>query len=220
MAHNTVKSYTKENYLKTLYHLTSAKGEVTLNELAQDLGLKMPSVTSMVQKLANEKLIRYEKYKPVHLTEKGKKEAGLIIRKHRLTEMFLVEKMQFGWEEVHDIAEQLEHLESEPFFRKIDEMLGYPSIDPHGSPIPDLHGKMRSITIIPLSEVPDGKTVRLTGLTQSGDDFLKFLNTKKIKLGVSIKVIKKEAFDGSMKLSINKDELSLSEIVCKQLLVV
>jgi DtxR family Mn-dependent transcriptional regulator len=220
MAHNTVKSYTKENYLKTLYHLTSAKGEVTINELAQDLGLKMPSVTSMVQKLANEKLIRYEKYKPVHLTEKGKKEAGLIIRKHRLTEMFLVEKMQFGWEEVHDIAEQLEHLESEPFFRKIDEMLGYPSIDPHGSPIPDLHGKMRSITRIPLSEVPDGKTVRLTGLTQSGDDFLKFLNTKKIKLGVSIKVIKKEAFDGSMKLSINKDELSLSEIVCKQLLVV
>ncbi len=105
MAHNTVKSYTKENYLKTLYHLTSAKGEVTINELAQDLGLKMPSVTSMVQKLANEKLIRYEKYKPVHLTEKGKKEAGLIIRKHRLTEMFLVEKMQFGWEEVHDIAE-------------------------------------------------------------------------------------------------------------------
>ncbi len=99
-------------------------------------------------------------------------------------------------------------------------MLGYPSIDPHGSPIPDLHGKMRSITRIPLSEVPDGKTVRLTGLTQSGDDFLKFLNTKKIKLGVSIKVIKKEAFDGSMKLSINKDELSLSEIVCKQLLVV
>jgi len=220
MAHNTVKSYTKENYLKTLYHLTSAKGEVTINELAQDLGLKMPSVTSMVQKLANEKLIRYEKYKPVHLTEKGKKEAGLIIRKHRLTEMFLVEKMQFGWEEVHDIAEQLEHLESEPFFRKIDEMLGYPSIDPHGSPIPDLHGKMRSITRIPLSEVPDGKTVRLTGLTQSGDDFLKFLNTKKIKLGVSIKVIKKESFDGSMKLSINKDDLSLSEIVCKQLLVV
>lgn len=220
MAKGILKSYTKENYLKALYHLTTEKGEVTINELAQHLNLKMPSVTSMVQKLSDEKLLKYEKYKPVKLTDKGRKEAGLIIRKHRLTEMFLVEKMQFGWEEVHNIAEQIEHIESVPFFQKMDEMLGYPSTDPHGSPIPDRQGAVGTIDRIALSEVKEGKTVRLTGLAQSGDDLLKFLNSKKISLGTAIKVIKKEVFDGSMQLLINKEKVSLSDIVCKQLLVI
>lgn len=220
MTKGTLKSYTKENYLKALYHLTAEKGEVTINELAQHLNLKMPSVTSMVQKLSDEKLLKYEKYRPVRLTEKGRKEAGLIIRKHRLTEMFLVEKMQFGWEEVHNIAEQIEHIESAPFFQKMDEMLGYPTTDPHGSPIPDPQGKVGAIDNVALSEVKEGKTVRLAGLAQSGDDFLKFLNSKKIRLGTAIKVIRKETFDGSMQLLINKEEISLSDVVCRQLLVI
>lgn len=219
MGINNVKSHTKENYLKALYHLTSGKGEVAVNELARTLDLKMPSVTSMMQKLADEKLIKYEKYKPVMLTEKGKREAGLIIRKHRLTEMFLVQVMDFGWEEVHDIAEQIEHIKSREFFEKMDEMLGFPSEDPHGSPIPDRQGRMEPVSRTPLSDVKAGRTVTLTGLAQSADDFLKFLNSKNIKLGAIIKVIRKEPFDGSMALLINKAEVTLSEMVCRQLLV-
>lgn len=219
MKENTNKSHTKENYLKALYHLTSSKGEVGVNELATRLELKMPTVTSMIQKLSDEKLIRYEKYKPVSLTENGKKEAGMVIRKHRLTEMFLVEIMNLGWEEVHDIAEQIEHIKSPKFFQKMDEMLGFPSEDPHGSPIPDQKGKVKTVERNPLSEALEGQKVKLTGLSQSGKDFLKFLNTKGIKLGAIIKVREKETYDGSMKLLIDKSEMILSQVVCDQLLV-
>jgi DtxR family Mn-dependent transcriptional regulator len=135
-------SLTKENYLKALFALSNQTDEVTVNELSKSLGIKMPTVTSMMKKLAEKKLVNYESYKPLSLTEKGKREAGMIIRKHRLTEMFLVEVMGFGWEEVHEIAEQVEHTQSPEFFEKMDQMLGYPKIDPHGSPIPDKTGKM------------------------------------------------------------------------------
>ena len=135
-------SLTKENYLKALFALSNEADEVTVNELSKRLGIKMPTVTSMMKKLAEKKLVNYESYKPLRLTEKGKREAGIIIRKHRLTEMFLAEIMGFGWEEVHEIAEQVEHIQSPDFFEKMDKMLGYPKIDPHGSPIPDKTGRM------------------------------------------------------------------------------
>ena len=112
-------SYTEENYLKALFNLSAEKGEVSPNEVSKQLGIKMPTVNSMMKKLAEKKLVIYESYKPIRLTEKGKKEAGLIIRKHRLTEMFLVQQMGFGWEEVHEIAEQVEHLQSPVFFEKM-----------------------------------------------------------------------------------------------------
>ena len=131
-----VNSLTEENYLKALFALSNETDEVTVNELSKRLGIKMPTVTSMMKKLAEKKLVNYQSYKPLKLTEKGKKEAGIIIRKHRLTEMFLVEVMGFGWEEVHEIAEQIEHIQSPIFFEKMDEMLGFPKIDPHGSPLP------------------------------------------------------------------------------------
>ena len=130
-------SYTEENYLKALFNLANEMGEVSANELSKHLEIKMPTVNSMMKKLSEKKLVYYESYKPFKLTEKGKKEAGLVIRKHRLTEMFLVEKMDFGWEQVHVIAEQIEHIKSPEFFEKMDQMLGFPTIDPHGSPIPD-----------------------------------------------------------------------------------
>ena len=117
-----MNSYTEENYLKAIFNLSSEKGEVSANELSKHLGIKMPTVNSMMKKLAEKKLVLYESYKPLRLSEKGKKEAGLIIRKHRLTEMFLVQKMGFGWEEVHEIAEQIEHLHSPVFFEKMDAM--------------------------------------------------------------------------------------------------
>src|SRR6478672_4911717 len=126
--HLRMHSYTEENYLKALFNLANEKGEVGPNELSKQLAIKMPTVNSMMKKLADKKLVYYESYKPLRLTEKGKKEAGLIIRKHRLTEMFLVQKMGFGWENVHEIAEQVEHIHSPDFFQKMDELLGFPKI--------------------------------------------------------------------------------------------
>ena len=118
-----MNSLVEENYLKALFNLSIENGQVNVNDLSQRLEIKMPTVTSMMKKLAGKGLVHYESYKPLRLTEQGKIEAALIIRKHRLTEMFLVEKMGFGWEQVHDIAEQIEHIHSDLFFAKIDELL-------------------------------------------------------------------------------------------------
>ena len=213
-------SYTEENYLKALFNLSSEKGEVSANELSKQLGIKMPTVNSMMKKLAEKKLVYYESYKPLRLTEKGKREAGLIIRKHRLTEMFLVQKMGFGWEEVHEIAEQIEHLHSPNFFEKMDALLGYPKIDPHGSPIPDKTGKMEWIHYEKLSSCKAGDTVKLAAVIHTTDDFLKFLNIRELHLGVKIKIKAIETFDGSMVLNYNKRTAEmLSHTVCERMLV-
>ncbi len=212
-------SHIQENYLKALYHLTADKKEVTVNELAKKMDLKMPSVTSMMKKMADEKLIKYEKYKPVRLTDKGKKLAGLIIRKHRLTEMFLVNVMNFGWEEVHEIAEQIEHIKSSSFFNKMDEMLGFPVRDPHGSVIPDPFGNISEEVHVSLSDVAVGEGVKVIGLAQSEDSFLRFLNSKNIKLGAEMKVLEKEEFDGSIVIEMNKKKISLSSKVADDIYI-
>ena len=170
----------EENYLKALFSLENEHGEVNVNELSKRLGIKMPTVTSMMKKLAANKLVHYESYKPLKLSEKGRKEAALIIRKHRLAEMYLVEKMGFGWEQVHDIAEQIEHIQSAPFFAKMDELLGYPKIDPHGSPIPDKHGKMMWRGYNKLSDCKENETVTIIAVLNTSDDFLKFLIYPKV----------------------------------------
>jgi DtxR family Mn-dependent transcriptional regulator len=213
-------SYTEENYLKTLFNLSAEKGEVSVNEISKELGIKMPTVNSMMKKLADKKLVQYESYKPLRLTEKGKKEAGLIIRKHRLTEMFLVQQMGFGWEEVHEIAEQIEHLQSPAFFEKIDALLGHPKTDPHGSPIPDKNGKMEWLQYERLSNCKPGDTVKLSAVLQTSDEFLKFLNSRELKLGQKIKIKRIEKFDDSMTVSYGKkiDEM-LSHTVSERLLV-
>lgn len=213
-------SYTEENYLKALFNLANEKGEVSANELSKKLEIKMPTVNSMMKKLADKKLVHYESYKPLKLTEKGKKEAGLIIRKHRLTEMFLVQKMDFGWEQVHEIAEQMEHLHAPDFFEKMDEMLGYPTIDPHGSPIPDKTGKISWKQYDKLSDCKAGDTVKLAAVINGSDDFFKFLNSRELQLGVKIKVKSVEAFDKSMQVSYNKKTAeTLSHTVTERLLV-
>lgn len=213
-------SKTEENYLKELFNLANAKGEVSTNEISKRLAIKMPTVNSMMKKLAEKKLVHYESYKPLRLTEKGKKEAGLIIRKHRLTEMFLVQKMDFGWEQVHEIAEQIEHLQSPLFFEKMDAMLGYPTIDPHGSPIPDKTGKIDWIQYEKLSDCKAGDTVRLSAVIHTTDEFLKFLNSRELQLGLKIKIKNVEKFDGSMVIAYNKKTAeSLSHTVSERLLV-
>jgi len=215
-----MNSLTEENYLKALFSLSSERGEVSVHELSQRLGIKMPTVTSMMKKLAEKKLVNYESYKPMRLTEKGKREAGLIIRKHRLTEMFLVQTMNFGWDEVHEIAEQLEHVHSPEFFEKMDELLGFPKLDPHGEPIPDKNGRMEWRQYQKLSDCKSSETVTLCAVVNTSADFLKFLNTRELRLGVKIKLKSVEAFDGSMIVSYGKRQLeTLSHTVCERLLV-
>ncbi len=210
----------EENYLKTLYNLANEAGEVNINELSKRLSIKMPSVNSMIKKFADKDLVFYESYKPVKLTDKGRKEAALIIRKHRLTEMFLMEKMGFGWEEVHDIAEQIEHIKSETFFNKMDEMLGYPKTDPHGSPIPDAKGNMDEPSYRKLSNCKAGEKVTFMAVTHSSEEFLKFLNNRNLSLGTVIMILGIEEYDNSMKVSYNgKKEELLSHKVCDNLMV-
>ena len=213
-------SLTEENYLKALYNIANEAGEVNVAELSKSLDIKMPTVTSMMKKLANKKLVHYESYKPLRLTEKGKKEAGLIIRKHRLTEMFLVDKMKIGWEDVHDIAEQIEHIQSPVFFEKMDELLGYPKVDPHGSPIPDRKGKIVWKEYNKLSDCKTGETVRLAAVINTSSEFLKFLNTREMRLGLKIKIKSIEPFDKSIVVSYGKRTAEvLSNIACERLLV-
>ena len=215
-----MNSQTEENYLKALFNRANEKGETSVNELSKQLGIKIPTVNSMIKKLAEKKLVHYESYKPIRLTEKGKKEAALIIRKHRLTEMYLVEKMGFGWEQVHNIAEQVEHIQSPEFFGKMDELLGYPKVDPHGSPIPDRNGKMQWLEYSKLSDCKAGDSVVLAAVTYSSDEFLKFLNTRDLHLGVALKIKSVETFDGTMTVGYGKRKgETLSRMVAERLLV-
>ncbi len=215
-----MNSLTEENYLKALYNISNETGEVNVTELSKRLQLKMPTVTSMMKKLAEKKLVNYQSYKPLSLTEKGKKEAGLIIRKHRLTEMFLVEKMKFGWEDVHDIAEQIEHIQSPVLFEKMEELLGYPKIDPHGSPIPNRDGKVVWKEYDKLSDCNVGETVSLSAVINTSSEFLKFLNSRDMNLGLKIKIKSIEPFDKSIVVSYGKRQAEvLSNVVCERLLV-
>jgi DtxR family transcriptional regulator, Mn-dependent transcriptional regulator len=212
-------SLTEENYLKALFALSAPAGEVSVNDLSRHLEIKMPTVTSMMKKLAEKKLVHYESYKPIKLTEKGKREAGAIIRKHRLTEMFLVQVMGFGWEEVHEIAEQVEHIQAPELFEKMDEMLGFPKMDPHGSPIPDKTGKMEWQSFVKLSDCKPGETLRLKAVLDSSSSFLKYLNSRELKLGLKMQVKSIEPFDQTMIVSYgNRRTETLSSKVSEMLL--
>jgi len=213
-------SLTEENYLKALFNLSTETGEVSVSELSKRLEIKKPTVTSMMKALARKNLVFYESYRPIRLTEAGKKEARIIIRKHRLTEMFLVEKMGFGWENVHEIAEQVEHIHSPEFFERMNELLGRPNFDPHGSPIPDLNGEMVNVAYPKLSDCKIGEEVILTAVINSSLEFLTFLNAHEIKLGIHIQIIAVEPFDRSMTICYgNRSSQMLSHTVCERLLV-
>ena len=213
-------SLTEENYIKTIYSLSQVEGEVSVSELAKKLSVKLPTVTSMLKKLSAKKLVSYAPYRGIKITEKGKKEALSIIRKHRLAELFLVKILKLGWEEVHDIAEQLEHVNSELFYNRIDELLGYPKADPHGEPIPDANGKIVSPKSIPLSQATEGASVKISAVSNDAKSFLDHLNAKGLQIGDFITIKRKEAFDGSVAI-INKakKETMLSHQVVEKIWV-
>ena len=193
--------------------------EVSVNDLSKRLQIKMPSVNSMIKKFAEKNWVIYESYKPIRVTEAGRKEAALIVRKHRLTEMFLVEKMGFGWENVHEIAEQLEHIHSDAFFDKMDEILHHPKVDPHGEPIPDKDGVVVQPELKKLSQCKENENVVFASVTTSSDDFLSYLNKRNIQLGTEMKVISIENFDQSMLIEIDGKQEVFSKLVCEKLLV-
>ena len=216
---NNMNSLTEENYLKAIFHLLDSENQVTVNELSKFLQIKMPSVNSMMKKFADKNWVIYETYKPIRVTELGRKEAAIVVRKHRLTEMFLVEKMGFGWENVHEIAEQLEHVHSEDFFDKMDEILNFPKVDPHGEPIPDKDGIIITQNLKKLSECKVNDMVILTSVTISTDDFLNYLNQRNLALGAEILIKNIEKFDGSMQIYFSDRTEVLSKMVCEKLLV-
>lgn len=211
---------TEENYLKALLALADPAGKVSISDLSRSLGVSTPSANSMVKKLAERGLVNYEKYKPLQLTPAGQKAAALIIRKHRLTEMYLVERMGFGWEEVHAIAEQIEHVKSPNFFSRMDELMGHPTLDPHGSPIPDANGHFAETHRRRLSDCQAGQTVTIVGLAHNSNDFLHFLNDRQLKLQSTITIHHREAFDGTLTVSYpGHKNVALSKTAADRILV-
>lgn len=209
----------EEDYLKCLYHLQQGNKSVSTNEIANYLSMKPSSVSDMLKKLAEKKCVDYLKYKGSSLTKKGELIALSVIRKHRLWETFLVNKLGFSWSNVHNIAEQLEHVNSEELIDKLDHFLAYPKIDPHGDPIPQKNGTIAELNQKLLSELEDGEKGVITGIKKGTPSLLNFLDQKKIKLGDQIQLISIIEFDQSAEVIIHKKNISLSEKICNNLLI-
>jgi DtxR family Mn-dependent transcriptional regulator len=213
-------SSSKEDYLKAIYHLQSQDGVVSTNELAGELQTRAASVTDMLKKLKGQKLLNYEPYKGFRLSSEGKKVAVQIVRKHRLWEYFLVEKLHFEWDEIHEIAEELEHVSSRKLIDRLDEFLGFPKIDPHGDPIPDSSGKLERAQQICLVDLPLHIQAQVSGIGDQSTDMLEMLRHKNIKLGAWIEIKKKFSYDGSLEIKIrNASPATISGQVAKNIFV-
>ncbi len=216
-----MNSFTEENYLKTIFHLSEkSDAPVATNSISEVMGNKAASVTDMLRKLAEKGLINYVKYQGVSLTKKGRETAIAIIRKHRLWEVFLVEKLGFKWDEVHEIAEELEHIKAPELVDRLDEFLGHPTHDPHGDPIPNSRGEFQKNEWIILAKMNPGQTGILSGVSEHSSVFLQYLEQQGLLLGTRIKLEEIMAFDGSLKLLINQNQsLSISREAAKNLLM-
>lgn len=213
-------TFSEENYLKTIYHLTTLlDSEISTNAIAEKMETKASSVTDMLKKLSEKNLVHYKKYQGVSLTDKGLHSAKMIVRKHRLWEVFLVDKLDFPWDEVHDIAEQLEHIKSEKLINKLDEFLNFPTEDPHGDPIPNAEGQIIKVEKQLLSELTERQTGVCVGVKDTSSEFLQYLDKQEIALGSKIEVISKESFDLSLKIKVNTKELMISNKIAANLFV-
>lgn len=210
----------EENYLKAIFHLGNGEaGSISTNAIAEQMETKPSSVTDMAKKLAEKGLVHYKKYQGISLTDAGTRTALSIIRKHRLWEVFLVKKLDFTWDEVHEVAEQLEHIKSEKLIDKIDALLDFPKYDPHGDPIPTKDGKFMERDKQLLSEMPIHAQGVCVGVKDSSAPFLKFLDKNKIALGNTIKILDKEDFDQSLQILMEGKELRISHQIASNLYV-
>jgi len=214
-----MQSFTEENYLKVIYHLAEKTNNVQTNAIAEQIQTKPASVTDMIKKLADKGFVDYVKYQGVTLTEKGKQAAIDIVRKHRLWEVFLVDKLNFKWDEVHDVAEELEHIKSVDLIERLDEFLGFPKSDPHGDPIPDKNGRFAKTQFIKLIElsINDGGTI--TGVSQHSSAFLKHLEKLGLTLGKEIQITDVTDFDGSVEIVVDNKQINISREVAKHILI-
>lgn len=211
---------TEENYLKAIFSLSiEASKAVSTNAIAEQLATKASSVTDMVKKLSEKKLVNYKKYQGVALTVLGREIAVKIVRKHRLWEVFLVKHLDFSWDEVHDVAEQLEHVKSTKLVQQLDAFLEYPTHDPHGDPIPDADGNIPLHTDLVLASLDAGASCVIIGVKDTSTSFLKYLDSSGITLGTEIALLHKEEFDNSMSLQMGANQLSVSHQITKNLLV-
>ena len=214
-------SHTEENYLKAIFKLTEAEDRpASTNALAAEMATAPPSVTDMLKRLAAKELIFYEKHRGVTLSELGQKTATKLVRRHRLWEVFLVEKLGFGWESVHDIAEQLEHVQGDGLTDRLDQFLGYPKFDPHGDPIPDAEGRFNRLDQLPLARLNLGQSAVVTGVNDHSPVFLKFLEKNGLQLGTALQLLERIEFDGSVRVQLEDGQIALlSEKACANLLV-
>lgn len=214
-------SFTEENYLKAIYHLSDGNSNaVSTNQISEITNTKAASVTDMLKKLADKKLINYIRYQGVTLTETGHDAAVNIVRKHRLWEVFLVQKLGFKWDEVHDIAEELEHINSDTLINRLDDFLGNPGTDPHGDPIPDRSGTIHHKKLVNISNMREGQSGTISGVSEHSSVFLKLLEKHGLTLGTKIMITEIIEFDGSIILSAGQTtERTISREVAKNILV-
>jgi len=210
----------EENYIKAIYHLQKVDGMVTTNELAAELQTKPASITDMMKKLKVKKLLNYQPYQGFRLTADGTKVALGIIRRHRLWEFFLAEKLKFTWDEVHEVAEDLEHVSNKKLIDKLDEYLGFPRIDPHGDPIPDANGKIEISKKICITELAVNTISTVASVSDHSSEILELLEHKKIAIGTKVEVKKKFEFDNSLEIKINRRPvITISEQLAKNIFV-
>ena len=213
-------SVSEENYIKAIYNLNGSKQLVSTNALAELMDTKPASVTDMLKKLKAKKLIIYQPYQGCRLNAEGVKVALNIVRRHRLWEYFLAEKLQFGWSEVHAVAEELEHVSSPKLIEQLDEYLGFPRFDPHGDPIPDNEGRMQMLAQVKLTQLPLHAKAKVSGLTDQSADMLELLKHRNITIGTEVEINRKFGFDHSVEIKIPDHPLFIiSEQAAQHILV-
>ncbi len=213
-------SLSEENYLKAIFHLErSYPTGVSTNALAEEMSTKASSVTDMIKRLSEKKLVAYKKYQGVKLSKFGREAAVDVIRKHRLWEVFLVDKLGFAWDEVHEVAEQLEHIKSDKLIKELDRFLDFPKRDPHGDPIPDSKGNFVTSNKVLLAELKKGESGICIGVKDSSPEFLQYLDKNNIALGQLIVILEKESFDQSMLINLNGKELKISNVISSNLYI-
>lgn len=214
-------SSTEENYIKSIFHLSEDGDEnISTNDIARSVNATAASVTDMLKKLKKKKIITYEKYQGVRLTKEGETIGKYIVRKHRLWEVFLVEKLGYSWDKIHDIAEQLEHIRSEEMIDKLDRFLGFPKFDPHGDPIPDASGNIKPVKQILLSKMKVGEKGKVVGVKDSSSKLLQYLDSLEIHLGTSIEISEVVEFDNSFVVQLGKKrKITLSKLAAQNIFV-